>query len=144
MSHSADVNLLLYASDEASPRHTAAREFLEGCAANPKLFCLGWPTVMSDLRIASDPSIFAASLSLAEALANVEALLALPQVRVLSEADGVLEIYREITRDIPKRGNLVPDAHLAALLRQHGVRVLYTSDLDFRKFSFLDVRNPFR
>ena len=56
----------------------------------------------------------------------------------------VLEIYREVTRDVPTRGNLVPDAHLAALLRQHGVRTLYTSDLDFHKFGFLDVRDPFR
>jgi len=38
---------------------------------------------------------------------------------------------------------LVPDAHLAALLKQHGVRVLYTRDADFRKFPFLDVRDPF-
>jgi predicted nucleic acid-binding protein len=40
------------------------------------------------------------------------------------------------------RGNLVPDAHLAALLKQHGVRTLYTRDGDFRKFPFLDVRDP--
>ena len=41
------------------------------------------------------------------------------------------------------RGNLVPDAHLAALLKQHGVRTLFTRDADFRKFRFLDVRDPF-
>jgi uncharacterized protein len=41
------------------------------------------------------------------------------------------------------RGNLVPDAHLAALLRQHGIRTLYTNDSDFRKFSFPDVQDPF-
>jgi hypothetical protein len=41
------------------------------------------------------------------------------------------------------RGNLVPDAHLAALLKQHGIRRLYTNDADFRKFPFLDVRSPF-
>ena len=41
------------------------------------------------------------------------------------------------------RGNLVPDAHLASLLRQHGVRTLYTVDRDFRRFPFLDVRDPF-
>jgi len=90
------------------------------------------------------PSIFAAPLSPAEALANVEALLALPQVRALSDADGFLEAYREITGSLPIRGNLVPDAHLAAILRQHGVRTLHTSDLDFRKFAFLEVRDPFR
>jgi len=39
--------------------------------------------------------------------------------------------------------DLVPDAHLATVLRQHGVRTLYTSDRDFLKFRFLDVRDPF-
>jgi hypothetical protein len=38
---------------------------------------------------------------------------------------------------------MVPDAHLAALLRQHGENILYTDDRDFRKFGFLKVRNPF-
>jgi uncharacterized protein len=37
----------------------------------------------------------------------------------------------------------VPDAHLAALLRQHGVGTLYTRDADFRKFTFLELRDPF-
>jgi predicted nucleic acid-binding protein len=41
------------------------------------------------------------------------------------------------------RGNLVPDAHLAAILKQHGVRTLFTRDTDFRKFPFLDLRDPF-
>jgi predicted nucleic acid-binding protein len=41
------------------------------------------------------------------------------------------------------RGNLVPDAHLAALLRQHGVSTLFTRDADFRKFGFLQVKDPF-
>jgi predicted nucleic acid-binding protein len=42
------------------------------------------------------------------------------------------------------RGNLVPDAHLATILRQHGVGTLYTSDRDFLKFGFLEVRDPLR
>ena len=41
------------------------------------------------------------------------------------------------------RGNLVPDAHLALILRGHGVRRLYSSDADFRRFDFLEVVNPF-
>jgi predicted nucleic acid-binding protein len=64
-------------------------------------------------------------------------------VRALSEGEGFLEIYREVTAQFPVRGNLVPDAHLAALLRQHGVRRLYTVDRDFRKFDFLEVADPF-
>jgi predicted nucleic acid-binding protein len=54
-----------------------------------------------------------------------------------------MDSYRHVTGETPVRGNLVPDAHVAAILLQHGVRTLYTSDRDFRKFSTLDVRDPF-
>lgn len=143
MSYSVDVNILLYASDQRSPRHVAAVRFLENRATDPDLFYVAWTTLMAYLRIATHPSIFTQPLSPAAALGNVEALLALPRVRVLAEAEGFLQIYREVTGAFPVRGNLVPDAHLAALLRQHGVRTLYTPDADFRKFSFLEVRDPF-
>jgi hypothetical protein len=142
MSYAIDANLLLYASDEASPRHTKARQFLLDRAADPDVFCVAWITLMAYLRIATHPRIFARPLTPAEALGNVEALLQLPRVQVLSEAEGFLAVYREVTGSVVVRGNLVPDAHLAALLRQHGVRTLYTSDADFRKFRFLDVRDP--
>jgi toxin-antitoxin system PIN domain toxin len=97
---------------------------------------------MGYLRIATHPGVFARPLSPDEAVANVETLLRLPRVRVLTEEDGFLEIYREVTSAFAVRGNLVPDAHLAALLRLHGVRTLYTVDSDFRKFGFLDIRDP--
>lgn len=143
MSLSCDVNVLLYASDSSSPVHERARSFLKRAAAGDDLFCLAWPTVMSYLRIATHSGIFAAPLAPAEALRNVDALVGLPHVRLLAEQDGFLEIYRELTGSFPVRGNLVPDAHLVALLKQHGVRTLYTRDGDFRKFPFLDIRDPF-
>jgi hypothetical protein len=74
---------------------------------------------------------------------NVEALLGAPHARFLAEEQGFWEVYRDATAGIPTRGNLVPDAHLAALLRQHGIKVLYTRDRDFLKFGFLEVRDPF-
>ena len=43
---------------------------------------------------------------------------------------------------MPTRGNLVPDAHLSAVLGQHGIVMLYTDDHDFRKFDFLNVGDP--
>jgi hypothetical protein len=143
VSFSCDVNVLLYASDSSSPVHEPARRFLKQAAAGGDLFCLGWPTVMSYLRIATHPRIFSAPLTPAEALRNVDALVALPRVRLLGEEDDFLQVYREVTGSFPVRGNLVPDAHLAALLRQHGVRTLYTRHGDFRKFLFLEVRDPF-
>jgi uncharacterized protein len=143
LSFSCDVNILLYASDSASPVNERARAFLKDASAGGDLFCLGWPTLMSYVRIATHPGIFASPLTPAEALGNVASLAAQPRVRLLSEAEGFLDVYRSVTGDFPVRGNLVPDAHLAALLRQHGVRTLYTRDADFRKFALLDVRDPF-
>jgi hypothetical protein len=143
VSFSCDVNVLLYASDTSSPVHSVARGFLKEAATGGDLFCLGWPTVMSYLRIATHPRIFAAPLTPAEALANVESLARLPHVRFLSEEPGFLDAYRDVAGGFPIRGNLVPDAHLAVLLRQHGVRTLYTGDGDFRRFDFLEVRDPF-
>lgn len=143
MSFALDVNVLLYASDSGSECHEAAREFLDGCIDGDDLFYLGWPTLMSYLRMATHPGIFLRPLSQGEAEANVELLVNLPQVRVLSEGEGFWEIYRAVAKEVPARGNLVPDMHLAALLRQHGVKRIYTRDRDFRKFDFLDVRDPF-
>src|SRR6266545_747394 len=143
LSFSLDVNVLLYASDASSPVHGAARRFLEGAAAGGDLLCLGWPTVMSYLRMATHPRIFASPLSPSDALGNVETLAGLPHVRLLAEEPGFLDVYRDVTSGFPVRGNLVPDAHLAALLKQHGVRTLFTRDTDFRKFDFLNLRDPF-
>jgi uncharacterized protein len=143
VSYSLDVNILLYASDRSSSRHQEALKFLEARAADPDLLCLAWPTLLSYLRIATHPRIFAQPLSPNEALLNIESLTGLPRTHVICEEENFLSLYREVTRGFTARGNLVPDAHLAALLRQHEISTLYTTDADFRKFEFLDVRNPF-
>ena len=142
MSYAVDANILLYASDESSPRHTRAREFLTACAAGSEIMCFAWSTLFAYLRVSTHPRIFEQPLSPEAAMANVEALVALPHVRVLSEEHGFWSHYRDVTRSIPVRGNLVPDAHLVALLRQNGVRVLYTGDADFRKFDAIETRDP--
>jgi toxin-antitoxin system PIN domain toxin len=143
VSYSLDVNVLLYASDRSSDRHLRARRFVEACAAGPEILCLTWPTLMSYLRIATHPRIFTAPLSPDEALGNVSALIKLPHVRAVSELDGFIDAYKHVTDETSVRGNLVPDAHVAAILFQHGVRTLYSNDRDFRKFSLLELRDPF-
>lgn len=141
MSFALDVNVLLYASDTSSPFHERSRSFLEDCLGGDEVFCLGWPTVMSYLRIATHPTIFERPLTPLEAMTNVETLLGHPHARLLAEDEGFWSVYRAVTSEVLARGNLVPDAHLAALLRFHGVKTLYTHDRDFLKFRFLDPRD---
>ena len=142
MSYAIDVNILLYASDAESPLHGRASAFLRQCVSGREVFCVAWPSLMSYLRMATHPAIFSRPLAHEEAARNVEALLAVPHCRAIGEEEGFWNRYREVTREVPTRGNLVPDAHLAALLSLHGIVTLYTHDRDFRKFEFLEVRDP--
>ncbi len=142
MSFSLDVNVLLYASNADCAEHQAATAFLQRVATGRDLCGLAWPTVMGYLRIATHPSIFPRPLPHAQAMANIDALLALPHVRTLSENERFWPIYRDIAGSLPLRGNLVPDAHLAALLHAHGIKTLYSRDRDFRKFDGIELRDP--
>ncbi len=144
MSFAIDTNVLVYASDKGSPFRAAATRFLKGAAAETDLLFLAWPVIFAYLRIVTHPSILGEPLRPKEAEANVDVLLSFPNVRVLPEDASLWRTYRSVTGEIVVRGNLVSDAHFAALLRHHGVRVLYTNDSDFRKFRFLEVRNPFQ
>jgi predicted nucleic acid-binding protein len=77
-----------------------------------------------------------------EAWRNVSSLLRLPRTRIIGEAEGFAHDYEEVSKSVFARGNLVPDAHIATILREHGVLKIYTGDADFRKFGFLEVINP--
>jgi toxin-antitoxin system PIN domain toxin len=142
MSYSIDANLLLYASNRSSPHHEAARRFVAARETDPDLLCLTWPALMAYQRIATHPAIFANPLDPAAAWRNVRRLLALSRARVIGEEEGFAEDYATVATAAAVRGNLVPDAHIATLLRQHGVGRIYTADTDFRKFDFLEVVNP--
>jgi uncharacterized protein len=143
VSYSIDVNIVLYASDSSSPFAKPARAFIERCAGGPEILALAWPTLSAYVRHSTHPAIFSSPLTPDEAASNVDSLLALPHVRLLAEREGFWDAYRDVTRGLAARGNDVPDAWLAAILRQNDVATLYTSDRDFRRFDFLKVVDPF-
>lgn len=92
MTTTADANLFLYASDEASPLHGRAVEVVESFAAGPGLFYLFWPVAMAYLRIATHPSIFDRPLAPDDAMANIDGLLGRPHVRSPGEASGFWDL----------------------------------------------------
>lgn len=143
MTATLDVNILLYASDTASERHDRAQRFLDHVAAGPAIFHLFWPVLVGYVRIATHPAVFEQPLALAHALAGVEDLLARPHVRASREEDGFWSAFARVTGDVKARGNLVSDAHLVALMRQHGISTIWTHDRDFRKFSGISPKDPF-
>jgi toxin-antitoxin system PIN domain toxin len=143
MSYTIDANVLLYASDESSPVHARARAFVERLADGPEIVYLFWPTVMAYLRIATHPAVFARPLAAVEAIGNVEQLLVRPHVRTTGEQERYWERFREVAEDAMPAGNLVPDAHLVALMLENDVRTIWTRDRDYRRFGRIEVRDPF-
>jgi hypothetical protein len=143
MAVSLDTNVLLYALNQDDPRHAAAGGLLERLANGHETVYLAWPVLMAFVRIATHPAIFPRPLRPREAEDRVEALLRRPNISAIAEREGFWEAYRKVAADAgPVGGKLVPDAHLATVLRQHGIRTLYTFDRDYRRFTFLDAREP--
>jgi uncharacterized protein len=142
LSATLDTNVLVYASNEDDPAHAQAKRLLEGLAKGPDLFYLFWPTLLGYVRLVTHPGILTRPLRPVVAVENVSALVRLPHVRTPGEVDGFWEAYRATAGD-RLRGNDVPDGHLATLMRQHGVRVIYTRDRGFRRFEGIDPVDPF-
>jgi toxin-antitoxin system PIN domain toxin len=133
----------LYASDEESAWHERAVALLDEMALGPEIVHLFWPTVMAYLRVATHPAVFGRPLPHADARANIEALLDLPHVQASGEQDAFWRRFIEVADDVAPTGNLVPDAHLVALMLENGVRTIWTHDRDYRKFRGITVRDPF-
>jgi len=142
MSATLDTSILVYASNTDDPLHDRAMALVGRLAEGPELVYLFWPVLLGHLRIVTHPGILSTPLSPMIAMRNVEALLDRPHVRAPGEADGFWAVFRSTAGERP-HGNEVPDAHLAALMRQHGVRLIYTRDRDFRRFDGIDARDPF-
>lgn len=138
MSVTVDVNVLVHAANHGDRWHEPAAAVMERLAAGPQLWHLFWPVLFGFVRIATHPTILPRPSTLATALANVDALLGLPHVRVHGEQDSFWPLARAAQEEV-RGGNDVPDAHLVALMRQHGVRSIYTRDRGFRRFDGIEV-----
>lgn len=136
-----DANLLLYASDTTSPFHSRAYRWLGDQLDGDRRIGIPWPTIVAYLRISTHPRVTAQPFTPAQAWERVGVLLDHDRVWVPQPTSrhaailGRLLVSRQIT------GNLVPDAHLAALALEHGVAVA-SADSDFARFPELRWENP--
>ena len=82
-------------------------------------------------------------MKIVESWSFLDALFASPSLRVLVETEQHRHVAAEVLREVPGlTGNLVFDAHTAILMRENGIKTIYTRDSDFRKFSFLETIDP--
>ncbi len=136
-----DVNLLLYAMDDVSPRHSAARPWLEETLSGTETVAFTWVVLLAFIRLATSPSVFERPLTSDEALDVVNVWLRQPCVTVIAPTDRHAAVLRELLAPLGTAGNLTTDAHLAALAIEHG-STLCSCDSDFGRFSGLRYVNP--
>jgi len=138
-----DVNLLLYAIDEDSPRHHEARPWVERLFGGTETVALAWAVMLAFVRLTTKPQVMTRPFSVDEALDVVDGWLARPNVVVVHPTDRHARILREVLAPLGTGGNLTTDAHLAALSIEHGAE-LCSSDADFSRFPGVRWRDPLR
>lgn len=137
----ADVNVLVYASRDDLSEHAEYRAWLEQMVGAPEPFAISDAVLASQLRIVTDPRLFGVPTPMDQALEFVESLRAQPRARLITPGEDHWSIFSALCRSSGARGNLVPDAWLAALAIEHGCEFV-TADKDFARFEGLRWRHP--
>lgn len=135
-----DANLLLYAYDATSSHHEKARHWWEECLSQADPVRLSWHCIVAFVRI-STHTIMCKPLTIEKAAGIVEEWLQQPMVSILEPTGRHWTILQRLLVSAQTRGNLVTDAHLAALAIEHGA-TFCTNDRDFARFPGLLLRYP--
>ncbi len=135
------VNLLLYAVDETSVHHAAARTWLDDALSGDESVGFAWVVLLAFLRISTRAPVFASPLQPDEAMEIVEGWLNQPPALIIHPTARHAAILRSLLEPLGVAGNLVNDAHLAALAIEHGAELL-SADNDFARFRGLRWSNP--
>lgn len=136
-----DVNLLIYAVDRSAPSHGPALSWWNGLLSGPETVGLSWSVLLGFVRLTTNPRIVQAPLEVGDALDYVDRWLAHPVTTTIDPTARHTRVVRDLLGNLGAAGNLVPDAHLAALAIEHGAE-LCSADHDFGRFPGLRWSNP--
>lgn len=137
-----DVNMLLYAYDRSSKFHSAARKWLEDALSNNEV-SFSWHTITGFLRILTHPGILSNPAPLDEAVRVVNDWLERENAHLISFEKRNWPLFAKMLIGGQASGNLVMDAHLAAMAASCGATVAST-DRDFTRFPGIQHVNPIK
>src|ERR1700687_2902875 len=136
-----DVNLLVYAHRQDGPEYRFYRRWLEGLVAADAAFGMADLVLSGFLRIVTNPRVFAYPTPIDVAISFAEELRALPNCVPVAPGPRHWSIFCRLCREAGAKGNLVPDAYLAALAIESGSEWV-TTDRGFSRFPGLRSRHP--
>jgi toxin-antitoxin system PIN domain toxin len=136
-----DANVLLYAVNESASNHAAARRWLEDALTGPETVGFTWVVMLAFLRLSTRQGVFPRPLSPATATGVLERWLAQPGSAILAPSERHMTLLNGLLAQAGTAGNLVNDAHLAALALEHGAEVV-SFDRDFARFEGVHRHEP--
>lgn len=136
-----DVNVLVYAHREDAPHHREHLAWLETLIQSEQPYGLSDLVLSGFLRIVTHPSVFNPPSRMEKALAFTQELRDQPNCTLINPGSHHWEIFSRLCRTAGIKGNLVPDAFLAALAIESGSEWIST-DRDYHRFPGLRVRHP--
>jgi uncharacterized protein len=136
-----DVNVLVYAFRADAPGHAAHRAWVAALVGSDEAYAVSDHVLAGFLRVVTHPRVFQPATPLAPALAFAQAFRERANAVLLAPGERHWSIFTKLCREASARGNLVPDAWLAALAIESGCE-LVTTDRDFARFPGLRWRHP--
>lgn len=136
-----DSNLLLYAKFEDVPQHRRAKAWVEEQMNGTTRVGIPWQSSLAFLRLATNQRVFAHPLPIAAAWKQLMEWLDRPKVWIPEPTEEHASVLGDLLLDASVTGNLVADAHLAALAIEHGLTIC-SADSDFAKFAGVSWLNP--
>ena len=128
-----DANVLIYAVNSDAQHHRAAKTWLDQALSGGSAVGFCWPVILAFVRLVTKPGLFPHPLTPEVALEIVGDWLAQPPARLISPTARHLDVLSRLLAELGAGGNLVNDAHLAALAVEHRAGVV-TFDRDFGRF----------
>lgn len=136
-----DVNVLVYAFRADAPNHASVRAWLRERLASDESFGVAELVLSAFVRIVTHPRIFVKPSTVNEAFRFAEAVRERPNAVPVAPGQRHWGIFRRLCEQSGAKGNLVPDAYLAALAIEHGCEWI-TTDRDYTRFPGLRWRHP--
>ena len=92
------------------------------------------------MRVVTQERVFNPLSSVEQAADFVETVVASPSCEIVQPGAGFLGWLLTTAREADSHGNLMFEAQIAAVRREHGIEGILTNDSDFERFSALHVQ----
>jgi uncharacterized protein len=136
-----DVNVLVYAANTLAPQHARYKKWCDELGRSHEAFGLSELVLSAFMRIITNPRIMPVPVPIEAAITAAEDIRSRPSCVLISPGPRHWGIFADLCRKVNAKGNIVPDAYLAALAIESGSEWIST-DRDYARFPGLRWRHP--